>query len=346
MGLIGKIKNILFDEEVVEVEVNSDELPEREEKEVSNKYSYGSRSGIIDHSAYSDDSLDYEDDDEDDVIKEVVVPKEETKTIEMPRMNENSVRERRFDFDDDFREKKVAFEPPVRQHNYEPRRDYASLVKEPPKHHEEEKRDYHSYLNKKTDDNKAIKKPFMVTPVISPVYGIIEETPRMAEEFIAVPEVKVDPSKPRMYGPVSYTDAPLPVKKYNMPQEDKIEMPEVKVNKMPEPVIEEEEEEIVSPNYEELDSISTSGVENEYLNEEVEDAFESTNEFEAINNEDLKNEEMFNPSDEFMDEEESTDDIINSSNDFDEDEHIDDTIETDLFNLIDSMYKDKEEEEE
>ena len=76
----------------------------------------------------------------------------------------------------------------------------------------------------------------------------------------------------------------------------------------------------------------------------IEDAFESTSELERINYEDEHNE---------VEEEVKTDDIINEiSNEVfnedikeDEDAHLDDTIETDLFNLIDSMYKSNDEDE-
>lgn len=72
----------------------------------------------------------------------------------------------------------------------------------------------------------------------------------------------------------------------------------------------------------------TSGIENEYIgNNNIEDAFESTSEFDSINESDTEVEDIT-----------PTVDIDNLIKDED-DENLDDTIETNLFNLIDSMYK-------
>ena len=102
--------------------------------------------------------------------------------------------------------------------------------------------------------------------------------------------------------------------------------------------LEDTEPIIVTPNYDEFE---TSGIENAYIgNNNIEDAFESTGEFNRIRE-----------FDERKDVEEETpisiEEIINNKDNLeDEDDHLDDTIETDLFNLIDSMYKRSDEDDE
>lgn len=362
MGFISKIKNILFDEEIVDVEVNNDELPERETE--NKKYNVNnsgySRSGFIDHSAYNQEETE---EDEEDVIKEVVLPKEdelEDKTIEIPRPEHREViRPRTFNVYNDYEEKKE--ELPVRkEHNYGPRMDYASFLKNDKKEEKQEEiKDYRKIAQSALAE-KNEKKPFKVTPVISPVYGIISETEGMRNEFVNIPEVieaPVNPPKQRKFGPVSYNDTPIKektvVRKVTVEEhvyepelpEFKKEVPVKEEVEEKKPIIQEEieeyndfeDQELSSPDYDSLPSDFTSGVEDEYLGNDIEDAFEKTEELNAIDESDKELES------------ESTDDIIESvqnDNEDSEDMHLDDTIETDLFNLIDSMYKDSEDEEE
>lgn len=363
MGLIDKFKKILFDEDEVEIPIG-DELPERQPKPKKvEEVVRTSRSGFIDYSESQEK--------EEDIIKEVVVPKEDKEEIEE--------KEKEFSFPviDDFsertimgrsnKEESVSLE---KEKVVTPRRDYSSLINSDIKVKKNEEKDYRSIINSKVNE-KEEKKPFKVTPVISPVYGYIEEPKEAEMEYISVPKKEIDPSKPRMFGPVSYNDEPLPVKKAPVKKEEINELtqsiidlaksnPVIHDNKIEEEIYHEDtkeennyqidnsvEEDIVieTPNYDDYEEIKTSGIENEYLgNNNIEDAFESTSELERINYEDEHNE---------IEEEVKTDDIINEiSNEVfnedtkeDEDAHLDDTIETDLFNLIDSMYKSDDEDE-
>ena len=86
-----------------------------------------------------------------------------------------------------------------------------------------------------------------------------------------------------------------------------------------------------------FDDIKTSGIENEYLgNNNIEESFESTSELETINDADSKMLEEDNY-------EYTPQTIEESEEEKQENDKLEDTIETDLFNLIDSMYKDDEE---
>ena len=104
---------------------------------------------------------------------------------------------------------------------------------------------------------------------------------------------------------------------------------------------EEKTEEVVIPEKIEVedsfDDIKTSGIENEYLgNNNIEESFESTSELETINDADSKMLEEDNY-------EYTPQTIEESEEEKQENDKLEDTIETDLFNLIDSMYKDDEE---
>ena len=365
MGLIDKFKKILFDEDEVEIPIG-DELPERQPKpKKAEEVIRTSRSGFIDYSETKEKE-------EEDIIKEVVVPKEDKE--------EKEEKEKEFSFPiiDDFserntmsrsaREESISLEP---EKVATPRRDYSSLINSDIKVKKNEEKDYRSIIKSKSSE-KEEKKPFKVTPVISPVYGYIEEPKEAEMEYISVPKKEIDPSKPRMFGPVSYNDEPLPMKQAPVKKEEINDLtqsiidlaksnPVIHDKVLEEEVIYREEQKveenyqdnnsveediiIETPNYDDYEEIKTSGIENEYLgNNNIEDAFESTSELERINYEDEHNE---------VEKEVKTDDIINEiSNEVfnedtkeDEDAHLDDTIETDLFNLIDSMYKSNDEDE-
>lgn len=380
MGMFSKIKSILFDEDIVEIPVRTDELPEKEER----MEKISRNSGFIDYGQEDEEIENVRsfDDDDDDTITQVIVPKEEP----VVKVSETEPkREFRFPVDD-YEEapvrssRVVASTEPKKELN--PRRDYSSLLSSEPKVTKKEEKDYKKFLNKKEEVIDG-KKPFKVTPVISPVYGVIKENTKMEEELITIPIKKtVDDTKPRMFGPVSFNDNPLPtkrkseevvkkeekkdpiiesvakldrnineiikepIKKEEVPiieediddaYDDYVETKEIEIvdfdSTNETPVVEEEhdnqfddEEEVISsPNYDDLDGIETSGIEDEYLNTNEED--------------EISYEEEVAP---------TTDEVIESvANDEyeDEDAHLDDTIETDLFNLIDSMYKDNDEDE-
>jgi hypothetical protein len=219
----------------------------------------------------------------------------------------------------------------------------------PVKKHTEEVKDYRKMVSTKKEDTK---KPFKVTPVISPVYGILDKN-YTADDVLEKRELinKTNSGvKPRMFGPVSYNDQPLPtLKKSNTTlKEDLVELNETVNELITEPVVSESienvEEDIViqTENY---DDYETSSIENEYIgNNNIEDAFDTTDEYKAINEHD--NEESIQ--DDNLDDTVPSIDvealIDKNDDDDDDDENLDNTIETDLFNLIDSMYKSDDKE--
>lgn len=397
MGFMNKIKGILFDEDEIEVQVDSDELPGMPPKEVKH-LDRKVNSGIIEHHR--------EDNEEEDTIKEIKIPsyeeQEDIKILkdtgkigiidddEMDRdfpiehqENENIPTKTFDDFDVDLRRggRSNDFE----DNNYyksvdEVRKEYN--IGTPVKKHSEEIKDYRKMLNNEQD---SIKKPFTVTPVISPVYGVLDKNYKAEDieekrELISKTNSGV---KPRMFGPVSYNDEPLPTaKKIETPlKKDLVEL-NTTINELindsvtsedvkktvktkdeeKENIIEENihlsvevpdesyddaiqsddgDEIIQTDNYDDYDNTS---IENEYLgNNNIEDAFDSTDEYKRIDEED-------DSRDSLDDTEPSIDvnELIDKKDeDEDDDQDLNNTIETDLFNLIDSMYKsdDKEEEE-
>lgn len=383
MGIMDKVKKILFDEDVVEVPVSSDELPERTPKSVKKEEKHES-TGFIEYHKHEET--------EENPIKEIKVPKEEIVKEE---------EKKRFNFPED-----VDFEReiPTRQKNYEDmdlslfddEDDIKSegiinsyRVSEPVKEvvGKKEIKDYRKMLG--SEKGEVEKKPFQNTPVISPVWGILDKNYK-PEEIVTRAErvTKVNTGAvPRSYGPVSYNDQPLPVRKYNK-QEEKSSMKEdlVELNstisdminedveetkkELPrddihdfeseiENIVEEEilpthsiediheedtEEVIQTSDYDEYEELSSSYEDNKSINSDedehnsIEDAFESTSEFDSIKKRDIHEDD---------DEEEPLVDLktlVDKKDDEEDDAGLDNTIETDLFNLIDSMYKDDEEE--
>lgn len=312
MGLMDKVKKILFDEDEIEVPVKSDELPKREVK----KETFPSRGSFINH--HEDSEVE-----EEDPIKEVIVPKEEEKE------KEELPQRKTFNFadDDDFdymprREVKKEVEEPKQSSRYSMYNAYDEVKKRENTSNSsfhaglQEDKDYKKLI--KTEEKERDKKPFKVTPVISPVYGYIDVDKKIEEQKKV--EIKEEKPQVRNFGPVSYNSGRI---------SKTIEKEEEKV------------EEVVIPEKIEVedsfDDIKTSGIENEYLgNNNIEESFESTSELETINDADSKMLE----DDDF---EYTPQTIEESEEEKQENDKLEDTIETDLFNLIDSMYKDDEE---
>ena len=306
MGLMDKVKKILFDEDEIEVPVKSDELPKREVK----KETYPSRGSFINH---------HEETEEENPIKEVIVPKEkeEEKVSVKERRTFNFVDDEDFDYTPPKEPVKKVEEERITS-RYSMYNAYDEIKKK------ENNSSFHAGLQENKDYKKLInveekekdKKPFKVTPVISPVYGYIDVDKKVEPPKREIKEEEKTPI--RNFGPVSYN--------------------EERVSKIAEK--HEEIENIVIPEKIEVDDtfddIKTSGIENEYLgNNNIEESFESTHELETINEVDnhLKDEDF----------EYTPQTITESDEEKRENEKLEDTIETDLFNLIDSMYKDDEE---
>ena len=307
MGLMDKVKKILFDEDEIEVPVKSDTLPKREAK----KEEFPSRGSFINH---------HEQEEEENPIKEIIVPKEEEKKEVPERRSFNFPDDDDFDFMPRIKEEEVVRRREVTPEYNEFRR-VETQTKVSREYGLQENRDYKKLIKDeeiKIKEEKE-KKPFTVTPVISPVYGIIDtenvEVPKREERE----EVEVVQTR-RNFGPVSYNDQP------SIPKEEKKSVEVLEKVSIDDVVDEKDDDE----------NIQTSGIENEYLgNNSIEESFESTSELETINEEDSKFVEG-----EKVDYTPQT--IEESEEEKRENEKLEDTIETDLFNLIDSMYKDDE----
>ena len=401
MGLLDKIKGILFDEEEVEVPVDDTELPERTPKKQAKPEARGFR--------------DYRGEDEvqeENPIVEVKVPKEEVvervvqpQEVQMPvqqaapkgfnlqedfDMDDFPVRSRGYEeITQEYRVESQVIRQPERiesriDRNREPRKDYKELAKvDTSTRKNEEVKDYKKIVSENKET--TFKKPFKVTPIISPVYGILDKNytaDDITERREQINNINNGITKTRTFGPVSYNDKPLPkgtgkILKNNSINDELVELnstinemmedvkleetreieirrTEIKVSEPTEvsaaviqevrrPVVvkdsvedkfDDTEEIIMTPDY---DNFDTTSIEKQYIgNNNIEDAFESTGEFNKISEFDKSEEEA--PV--------SIEDIINNRDKLDEEEdHLDDTIETDLFNLIDSMYKHDDEDE-
>lgn len=226
MGVVDKLKKILFDEEDVEIPVNSDELPERELRIVADKLEkkVASRSSNTNTKKEVEPTRsfkNYHEYDEEDTIVELKVPlydeEEEEKEEKKPSVPEKRIKFPIDDFDDDDEDdyiptrvsrEEAPKKSPVRNESSKIPKYINDLANEQKKEPREEK-DYRKIIHDLDEENK---KPFEVTPIISPVFGVLNKNYKQEE----LPEKKAlisqvnSGAKPRMYGPVSYTDAPLP----------------------------------------------------------------------------------------------------------------------------------------
>lgn len=400
MSFVDKFKKILFDD----VD-DSEELPERAPKAKKEPVKSDSR-GFIEY---------HNEEEEENPIREIKIPQEE----KVPQKVEEQIDKFNFPIDTEFDVPETKI--PTRQRNYEDMdinflndepEEEIKLVKEvnsftttpkDPVRRDRDTKDYRKILEESSKEVKE-KKPFTNTPVISPVWGILDKNYK-PEEIVdrtdALTKVNTG-AVPRTYGPVSYNDQPLVQKKkpQKLEKTDVVKEPQKKISEkkiaqteelielntaitdlINEPIEEEKEEIIKTPlkkakkevrktpveeekevpthsiddidddiiqtdNYDEIESVDTnlkkSSIEDsENDNNNIEDAFESTSEFDSIRENDTVEESPDEDDDEAVDME-----SIISRPDEDEsedDEGLDNTIETDLFNLIDSMYKDEDE---
>lgn len=381
MSFVDKFKKILFDD----VDDN-EELPERTPK--GKKEEKHESSGFIDYHNNEED--------EENPIREIKIPKQPEEEKEVPKVAEEA---NNFKFPDvrDFDDK-----IPTRERNYEDMNlnffdeepeEEIKLVKEvnsfttekAPQKKKREIKDYRKMLSADEEPSKE-KKPFTNTPVISPVWGILDKNYK-PEEIVDRTETltKLNTGAvPRSYGPVSYNDQPLVQKKkeekalkekkeaelielntaitdlINEPIEEQpkvINKPKkVSERELPNVIQEEEvpkhsiddidDDIIKTDNYDDIEEVNANynnhSIETEEkANNNIEDAFESTSEFDSIRENDSVEEYDQEDEEELVD----LDSIVNKTSDdeTDDDAGLDNTIETDLFNLIDSMYKDEDE---
>ena len=306
MGLLDKVKGILFDEEEIE-------LPEIK-KETKSEFK-------IDKNI------------EEDSIKEIKVPKDDFSDREYKS-------ETTFTFPIDFDDEDII--PGKKEEKKEVREDYRSVKREEykPINKVPEKRDYSEFLHK-----KEIKKQFKPTPIISPVYGVLDQNYKK-EDVIVKTEILRKPTglsleevRKRAFGSLEdelEQNLTTDTKEIKIKEEVKIKKETIvesvpKLESVEEPVdkmktigelIEEDNHKLDIP---EIDSIN---------DEEIEYTIDSSNdtEYKEPQNtiEDLLNEKE----DIFESIEEEKEEKIVDIDDIDEEE-------ADLFSLIDSMYEEK-----
>lgn len=445
MGVVDKLKKILFDEEDVEVPVNSGELPDRELRIVADKLEkkVASKTSTKKEETPTRSFKDYHEYDDEDTIVELKVPaydeEEEVEVEEKPKKEENRIKFPIDDFDDDFDDEE-EYVPKRASHDDEPKKNaprsessripkYVSDLRNEQHKEPREEKDYRKIIHDLDDENK---KPFEVTPIISPVFGVLNKNYKQEEvdEKKALITQVNSGAKSRMYGPVSYNDSPLPRPPKFEPKRNGLKDELVELNStisdlisdktideadiempakiVPDPVeeidipkiIEEDEDEedlvIATENYDDIpSSIETPS----RSHTSIEDAFESTSEFDEITDYDRSVEkrnieEDFDEEELIEDEQETEEDIVSAyvvdedleddtqeepeieveeipeeeeveekkktkkrvkpveieeileKEEQEDDDRLTDTIETDLFNLIDSMYKDDEDDED
>ena len=289
MGLLDKVKNILFDEEEVEIPIIKNE--QKKEKKI--------------------EKVEIE---EQNPIKELKVPKDDFS-------DSNSYKsESTFTFPIDFEdeEPKIVEKPKPRVEEYR-------QVKPNP-----EKKDYSSFLKKQDE-----KKKFKPTPIISPVYGVLDQNYKkedviIKKDILRKPnELTLDEVRKRAFGTledeidanlvnnneidVIKTKEEVKIKKEQVIEKKKVEEVEKPVDKL-KTIGELIEEDSFSVDIPELDSIKIEDNEDNIIIEELEEPKNSIND---LINEDIGEEK------EFIEE-----------NEIDEEEE-------DLFSLIDSMYEEK-----
>lgn len=295
MGLLDKVKGILFDEEEIEIP----EIKKETRKEIKKEFI----------------------EEEENPIREIKVPKDDFSDREYKS-------ETTFTFPIDFEDEepepiKVEEKPKPRLEEY----------KQPVRN---EKRDYSDFLNKR--DNK---KQFKPTPIISPVYGVLDQNYKKEDVIIkkdilrSPKELTLEEVRKRAFGSLEdelEQNLTTDTKEIKIKEELKIKKETKIETKVEEPVdklktigelIEEDDSRLDIP---EIDGIFESDV--EYNNDSATDIEEPKNSIEDLLS---HNEE---PVEEVVIEEEKVLEETEDDNDIDDEE-------ADLFSLIDSMYEEK-----
>lgn len=296
MGLMDKLKNILFEEEEVEIPViekkskkikktNEDEydrfVPEVEEKTPDYNHFYDDLEPVVAEERKQEEKHEREEVSEREIFKS-------EKTFNFPA------------FDEEEFEQAL---PPKR----------ATNVLE----FERQKEDYRKY-EPKTETNKEVKK-FKPSPIISPVYGILDKnyTP---DEITS----RNNPTPPKALDVESVRK-----KAFGILEEEKPEVVEV------DNILDEEDDSKVLE--EKMEKARTI---DELLKDSSDDAIDvslDTMETAIITDEDLEEVKQI---EEKEDELESLDEVVPPK-----EEKLEDTLESDLFDLIDSMYENREDGE-
>ena len=285
MGLFDKVKNILFDEEEVEIPVIK-----KEEKI-----------------------------EEENPIKEIKIPKDDFSD------KENYKSESTFTFPIDFEDEEEVITKEIEK----PVIDTYKPIKK------QEKRNYSDFLYRKEE-----KKQFKPTPIISPVYGILDQNYKkedviVRKDILRRPnELSIDEVRKKAFGSLEdEIDANLVTETDTSVIKTK---EEIKIKK--EQVIEKKPVIVEEP----VDKLKTIGelIEEDDLELNIPD-LEETNEMDSINIDELDDN---NIEEDILEEPNNTiDDIIEKNEELEETKELDeiDEDEEDLFSLIDSMYEEK-----
>ena len=294
MGLLDKVKGILFDEE--EIEIPEIKKETKRERQIETE--------------------------EENPIREIKIPKEDFSDREYKS-------ESTFTFPIDFEDEepepiKVEEKPKPRYEEY----------KQPIRN---EKRDYSDFLSKKNE-----KKQFKPTPIISPVYGVLDQNYKKKDVIVkkdilrSPKELTLEEVRKRAFGSLEdelEQNLTTDTKEIKIKEELKIKKETKIETKVEEPVdkmktigelIEEDNSRLDIP---EIDGIFDDEI--EYTNDSATDIEEPKNSIEDLlsHNEENSEEELIIAEQEDVIEE-------NDENDIDDEE-------ADLFSLIDSMYEEK-----
>ena len=301
MGLVSKLKNILFEEEEVEIPViekkekkpevvrEYKELPKKEEVKVTNYQNYDHLEPVIQQEAKMEEKVRFHTDSE--TVSEREIFKSE-KTFNFPAFDEEEF--------DSFVPKKRSTN--VMEHE---RKKQEKRVEYKPEY----RKDYKDY--KKPEETKEVKR-FKPSPIISPVYGILDKnyTPdEITTRTEATPtrSLDVDMVRKKAFGP----------KEEKVVEKIDVKEEEILVDKALEEKMEKARtiDELLKDSSDEVIDI------NDAIDEEIDKSFSDVrdldeDEFEESSRQEEKHEESLE----------------------------DDTLENDLFDLMDSMYENREEE--
>lgn len=286
MGLLDKVKGILFDEEEIEI-------PEiKKEPKIKGNNINRNINKIIEPIEQEDKNP----------IKELKVPKDDFKDSEY---KSESTFTFPIDFDDEPIEPKIEEKPRVRNTEYRQQR----------RNDVPTSRDFSDFLSKRDE-----KKKFKPTPIISPVYGVLDQNYKkedviVKKEVLRETDVSLDQVRKKAFGSL----------------EDELEqnLTNTKEIKLPKKTTIKKNEKVEKP----VDKLKTIGelIEEDDLSLEVPE-IESIKEDKTTYNSDSVNEKV-----EIKPKNKIEDLISEEDNNVDE---IDDE-EADLFSLIDSMYEEK-----
>ncbi len=308
MGLLNKLKNVLFEEE--EIEETKDEVVKAKPNIVKPKTNNEPTIPEFKNKNYNV---------EDETDRELFKAE---KTFDFPAFDEDEF--------EDFVPKKVE-EPVVKR--YEPEK---RVINNTPR-----KKDYTSTRIVRTEPEKP-KTVFRPSPVISPVYGILDKNYKKEDvvtrdEMAEKKNIKldVDSVRKKAFGTLEedlektinesldnfYEETPVTIEAQSIKDNEEEDLSNLLKETIDAEIDVTKEMEI------------PSRTQHESFEEEIEDKVADENEVEEL---DIEEEIIEEPKKKTVKKEKKSSD---------EDEVSDDTLESDLFELIDSMYENREDEE-